>query len=222
FLPTRACIFDVDGLLIHSEDIYTEIYNNISHEYRKQQLPWQVNAAQQSRGTTGMSVLFLNGQIDTPLAEWKAKEEAQQHLFSNCAALPGALDVLNTLSHDAKPPIKTALASSAGRKLFDIKTSHIPGVSSSCAESCRVFGDDPDMSDSHKKPCPDLFLLALDCINKMCKEPSEQPVQPEECLVFEDSIAGVEAGRRASRVGSSMPGQGRGHLERKFKGRKLS
>ncbi len=44
FPPVRACIFDVDGLLINSEDIYTEAMNNILHEYGRP-------AKQQSRGT---------------------------------------------------------------------------------------------------------------------------------------------------------------------------
>lgn len=48
--PIRACIFDVDGLLINSEDIYTEIYNNILREYGKPDYPWSVKARQQSRG----------------------------------------------------------------------------------------------------------------------------------------------------------------------------
>lgn len=50
FPPLRACIFDVDGLLIDSEDIYTEAYNSILHEYGKPDYPWSVKARQQSRG----------------------------------------------------------------------------------------------------------------------------------------------------------------------------
>ena len=50
FPPVRACIFDVDGLLINSEDIYTDIYNNILHSYGKPDLPWRIKAKQQSRG----------------------------------------------------------------------------------------------------------------------------------------------------------------------------
>ena len=46
----RACIFDVDGLLINSEDIYTEIYNNILREHHCPDMPWSVKARQQSRG----------------------------------------------------------------------------------------------------------------------------------------------------------------------------
>ena len=52
------------------------------------------------------------------------------------------------------------------------------------------------MSDAKKKPMPDIFLIALERINEGLKD-GESAVKPEECLVFEDSIAGVEAGRRA-------------------------
>lgn len=43
---------------------------------------------------------------------------------------------------------------------------------------------------------PDIFQLALKSINEsLC--PREHPIAPVECLVFEDSILRVEAGRRA-------------------------
>lgn len=50
FPPVRAYIFDVDGLLINSEDIYTEVYNTVLHEFNRPDLPWGVKARQQSRG----------------------------------------------------------------------------------------------------------------------------------------------------------------------------
>ena len=55
--PVRACIFDLDGTLINSEDIYMEIYNNILHEYGKPDLTWTVNARMQSTGRK-VSLLF--------------------------------------------------------------------------------------------------------------------------------------------------------------------
>jgi pseudouridine-5'-monophosphatase len=50
FPPIRACIFDVDGTLIDSEDIYTEIYNRILHAHGKPDYAWTIKAYQQSRG----------------------------------------------------------------------------------------------------------------------------------------------------------------------------
>ena len=51
------------------------------------------------------------------------------------------------------------------------------------------------MSDARKKPMPDAFLLALERINEGLGD--GERVERGECLVFEDSVAGVEAGRRA-------------------------
>jgi pseudouridine-5'-monophosphatase len=63
--------------------------------------------------------------------------------------------------------------------------------------SLHVFGDDPEMSDSRKKPEPDIFLLALKRLNTALTTRGEHALEPRECLVFEDSIAGVEAARKS-------------------------
>lgn len=44
---------------------------------------------------------------------------------------------------------------------------------------------------------PDVFLIALGRINESLRLRGEREVRVEECLVLEDSVAGVEAGRRA-------------------------
>ena len=63
FPPVRACIFDVDGLLINSEDIYTEIYNNILRTYGRPDLPWSIKSKQQSGGR---QVLLLASSVEHP------------------------------------------------------------------------------------------------------------------------------------------------------------
>jgi hypothetical protein len=42
FSPIRACIFDVDGTLVNTEDIYTDIYNNILREYGRPDYCWKL------------------------------------------------------------------------------------------------------------------------------------------------------------------------------------
>lgn len=54
---------------------------------------------------------------------------------------------------------------------------------------------------------PDVFLLALGRINGHLGL-GEREVKPEECLVFEDSVAGVEAGRRAGMRVCWVPHEG--------------
>lgn len=45
----RACLFDMDGLLINSEDIYTEVTNQILEEHGKGKLPWEIKIQLQGR-----------------------------------------------------------------------------------------------------------------------------------------------------------------------------
>ena len=52
------------------------------------------------------------------------------------------------------------------------------------------------MSGCNGKPAPDVFLQSLQRLNEELPT-SERPIEPIECLVFEDSTAGVEAGRGA-------------------------
>lgn len=107
-------------------------------------------------------------------------------------------DLLTTLATKTAPPVKLSLASSAGAQLFSLKTSHLPIISQAFSDTrLHVFGDDPEMSDSKKKPEPDIFNLALKRINDVAEEVGEKKIVARECLVFEDSIAGVEAARRA-------------------------
>ncbi|KAF2739908.1 haloacid dehalogenase-like hydrolase [Polyplosphaeria fusca] len=198
FPSVRACIFDVDGTLINSEDIYTDIYNSILCEYGRPDYPWRIKATQQSRGTPGTNRLLAWAQVPLTTAEWKAKEKQHTHLFKQSKLLPGVESLLTVLHTKTSPPIKLSLASSAGHQLFALKTSHIPAITSTFTDPAfQVFGDDPEMSDSKKKPEPDIFLLALERLNAAAAKLGEHAIVAEECLVFEDSIAGVEAARRA-------------------------
>ncbi|RMZ66115.1 had superfamily hydrolase [Pyrenophora seminiperda CCB06] len=194
----RACIFDVDGTLINSEDIYTDIYNRILREYGRPEYPWEIKATQQSRGSRGTKRLLDWAQVPLTPAEWAAKEKEYVHLFKDSKILPGVNCLLSTLKTTTSPSILLSLASSAGHHKFALKTSHIQAINDAFDDSAlHVFGDDPEMSDSKKKPEPDIFLLALKRLNKAEMTRGERTLHPEECLVFEDSIAGVEAARRA-------------------------
>lgn len=105
---------------------------------------------------------------------------------------------MTNLSQHASPPIQVALASSAGKVNFGIKTAHLPAITCAFPEVRRVFGEDVTQAGKSGKPAPDIFLLALQRINdSLGQDGGKEPIKPNECLVFEDSIAGVEAGRRA-------------------------
>lgn len=92
--------------------------------------------------------------------------------------------------------VHIALATSSQTVNFHLKTSHLTDLFSVFEEPRRVLGDDTRIAPGRGKPLPDIYLLALKTINETLA-PGEPPITPEECLVFEDSVPGVEAGRRA-------------------------
>ena len=92
--------------------------------------------------------------------------------------------------------VNIGLATSSHEANFRLKTSHLEGLFAVFEPRRRILGDDPRIPQGRGKPAPDIYLLALATINESLA-PGEREVRPEECLVFEDSVPGVEAGRRA-------------------------
>ena len=99
----------------------------------------------------------------------------------------------------AKPKIHMAVATSSIRRNFDIKIHSMKEMFSVFAEDQVVMGDDPRVPKVRGNPLPYIFLVALATINEHIKNVGrkESEVQPNECIVFEDSVPGVESGRRA-------------------------
>ena len=58
--PVRACLFDMDGLLIDSEDLYTLSTNEVLAEYDRPELPWSIKA--QLQGRPGPEVRFTSSE----------------------------------------------------------------------------------------------------------------------------------------------------------------
>jgi pseudouridine-5'-monophosphatase len=87
-----------------------------------------------------------------------------------------------------------AVATSTHGRLFELKTGHLREWFSRF--EAVVVGDDPRLK--HGKPAPDIFLLAA----------SDLKAEPRDCLVFEDSPAGLQAAHAAGMqvVAAPYPG----------------
>ncbi|RDW75643.1 hypothetical protein BP5796_06464 [Coleophoma crateriformis] len=223
FPPVRACIFDMDGLLIDTEEMYTICANKILAKYGKPNLPWSVKA--KLMGVPGSStgeVFHAWAALPISREQYKQELREQQHLhFPNCKPLPGVEQLLLQLkvAHDvAGNKVHIALASSSEKYNFEMKTSRpeTKQTFSVFEEHRRVLGDDPRVKKGRGKPAPDIFLMALRTINESLDE-GEKEITPEECLVFEDSVPGVEAGRRAGMRVIWVPHPG---LMEEYEGRK--
>lgn len=203
FPAIRACIFDMDGLLINSEDMITLSTNQLLASYGRPALTPSIRA--QLMGIPGST----NGDVfhqwaKLPISrEQFARESAEQiqRYFTECKPMPGAEDLLSSLSRarsaSSGDRIALALASSTKANSYELKISspEVKQLLSVFPADRRVLGDDPRVQQGRVKPAPDIYLLALQSLNSA--NTSGEAIMPSECLVFEDSIVGVEAGRRA-------------------------
>ncbi|KAL8931042.1 MAG: hypothetical protein Q9208_000144 [Pyrenodesmia sp. 3 TL-2023] len=196
FPPVRACLFDMDGLLLDTEDIYTLCNNVILRECNRPDLPWNIKAQLQGRpGPEAGEIFHAWAQLPIPRAEYIRKNtELQRKHFPSAQPLPGVPELLKTLTDKG---VQLALATSSHTANFKLKTSHLQKLFKHFPEEQRVLGDDPRIPPGRGKPAPDIYLLALETINDRLRKQGKKEIKKEECLVFEDSVPGVEAGRRA-------------------------
>jgi len=192
----RAALFDMDGLLIDSEDIYTIVTNTVLQRYNKPLLPWSIKAQMQGRpGPTAGKIFHDWAQLPITHEEFMIEQkELQTKLFPGTKPLPGVMDLLAGLREKG---VHMALATSSHAGNFKLKASHLTDLFTYFAPEHQVLGDDARIPPGRGKPAPDIYLLALSTLNKTLQENGQPPIQPEECLVFEDSVPGVESGRRA-------------------------
>jgi pseudouridine-5'-monophosphatase len=141
-------------------------------------------------------------QLPIPRAQLKEEiTEQQKLLYPDCKPLPGAQNLLFTLksAHNVNgDKIHIALATGTDTPRFEMKTTNpeTKNMFDVFDANRRVLADDPKLEKGRIKPAPDIFLLALKRINESLAT-GEKPIEQHECLVFEDSAPGVEAGRRA-------------------------
>ncbi len=177
FKPITHLIYDLDGLLLATETLHQKVNQTIAQRYGKTFDP-SVKAKMAGRRTQESARLFVE-LLDIPLTpeEYIKERYALLYpLYPTATPLPGAVQLTK---HFSQQGIPQAIATSSIRYHFELKmSSYAPWVS--CFD-CFVFGDDPDLTQS--KPAPDIFLLTAQKLG----------TDPKTCLVFEDSLAGMEA-----------------------------
>ncbi|MDA7971752.1 MAG: HAD-IA family hydrolase [Gammaproteobacteria bacterium] len=173
-------LFDVDGLLLDTEPVYTEATNAVVSRFGKT-FDWRLKANMIGRRALD-SARYLVRELELPLSaeEYLAERDViLRKTFAACDAMPGAEELVRHL-HRHRIPI--ALATSSAWDLFDIKiTRHTDWFA---LFDARVGGDDV----AHGKPAPDIFLEAAARIG----------ADPASTLIFEDAPSGLAAGLAAN------------------------
>lgn len=169
----KAALFDLDGVLIDSETLYTQFWKRVGERHH---LP-SPTFAYDIKGTT------LNDILTTHFPDPKVRADVDRmlHDFENeivYPVFPGAQEFVDALRAAG---LKTVIVTSSdSKKMGFLFRQHpdFPTHFDAIVTACDV---------THSKPHPEPYLVGA----------SKAGVKPSECLVFEDSYQGLESGRRA-------------------------
>lgn len=169
-------LFDMDGVLLDTEPLYTTAYDRVMAPYGAR-LDWATKSAMMGRAALTSAGLVIEkfGLPLTPEGLLALRKPILEELFSNAPAMPGAAELIAKLKAGGR---RLAVATSSARPLFELKTQHHSWFSHFDAIVC---GDDPLVK--NPKPAPDIFMAAAERLG----------VTADQCVIFEDSPAGVEA-----------------------------
>lgn len=179
-------IFDMDGLLLATEELYTQAADKVAMKYARNRnepklVTWDLKVRQMGLQKKDLANIMVK-ELDltcTPQQYLDESEKLHKTLFPEAELMGGVRRLIEHL-HSSKVPI--AVATSSSRQYFEIKTQ----------KHTEMFGlfhhivtgqSDPDVKNG--KPAPD--------INLVCAKRFEPAALPENCLVFEDSPNGVKA-----------------------------
>ncbi|KAI0694273.1 HAD-like protein [Cytidiella melzeri] len=206
-------IFDMDGLLIDSERVYTEVTNNILARYGKA-MTWDIKAGLMGKPERDAAAHLLSFfpdlpeefTIDSYLAERRA---GQDELWPSVQPLPGVLKLVQHLHHHKIP---MAVATGSQRRNYEQKSSHLMDDLFGHFEDKVVCADDGLIRPGRGKPHPDIFLVtARSCLGRNVGEGEDggahitdaQRLERAKGLVIEDAIPGVQAGKHAGMKGKA-------------------
>ena len=173
-----AVVFDLDGLLIETEEVWDEVREILAHEHGGR---WSESA---QRDMIGMSSTEWSRYMHETVGLAQAPEEINdlvvermaEHYRSQLPLLPGAVEAVERIA--ARWPL--AVASSSNRVLIDLVLEL-----SALAPSFRATVSSEEVA--RGKPAPDVYLEAARRLG----------VEPTHAAAVEDSSAGIRSASAA-------------------------
>lgn len=178
----KAIIFDMDGVIFDTEMVYLKVWSKVFEKYGYK-MTKEIYTSVLGTGRENVKKVFVNNYgSNLPIDDmYKEKDEnLAKEIEKGVALKAGAYEILKYLKEN---DFKIALATSAisKRAFKQLKQANIYRFFD--AVVCR---DEVEKT----KPNPDIFLKAADKLN----------VNKSECIVIEDSSAGIKAAFNAGMI----------------------
>jgi HAD superfamily hydrolase (TIGR01509 family) len=195
----KAIIFDVDGTLVDSMWIWKQVDIDFLKR-RKTELPIDLQKDIEGLSYTSTAEYFkerfkLPETVEEIKEEWRVMAD---DFYNNIIPLKAGVKELLQIIREHN--LKIGIATSNSRELVEtmIKKHEIGKYFDSIRTSCEV---------PRSKPFPDVYLQAA----------KDLDVMPENCLVFEDTVAGATAAKAAGMkvvvIYDELSAESRSHLE---------
>lgn len=168
----KAALFDLDGVLIDTEPVYTRIWNDIEKHFPT----GKENFAQIIKGSTLPKILNTYFRPEDHAAIVAMLEEAEETM-----EYPLFPDTIPFLQRLRTAGIPAAIVTSSNDRKMDRLFAMYHGFRDYFASVVT------DSRVRHSKPDPEGYLLGA----------SDLSTDPADCVVFEDSFNGLKAGRAA-------------------------
>jgi HAD superfamily hydrolase (TIGR01509 family) len=182
----EAVIFDLDGVLLDSEQRWNEAKEALVRESGG---AWADDAPRVMMGMSSPEwSAYMRDQLQVPLDAEAINADVVQRMHDGYAAglplLPGAIDAVRALA--ARWPL--GLASSSNREIIDVflDAADVRGAFGATVSSEEV---------ARGKPAPDVYLAAAAALG----------VPPQRCVAIEDSANGLRAARAAGMAVIAVP-----------------
>ena len=179
----KALIFDFDGLILDTETPEVLVWQSI---YREHGFNLPVHEWEKTIGGYGISTfdaaehlsLLSSGRLDPVSMRTRYRRESDMLIHAS-PVMPG---VINMIEQAREQGIQVAIGSSSPHSWVDAHAKRLGIFHYFKHIICQE-----DVPPGRTKPNPDIYLKALDMLK----------VRNTEAVVFEDSLYGVEAARRA-------------------------
>ena len=182
--PVTHVIFDMDGLLINTEDLYTELFTKICAEYNAK---FTYDVKIQCMGVKphiGIQIMIDAYKMNATVDEISQKvAEYGPDIFSKAELLPG---VDKLICHLEKHNIPMVICTGSSIENYNKKVKNNERIRELFDKMEYILTCGSSEEVKNGKPAPDAYLVAA-------KKFKDGEVEPKNCLAFEDSKLGVDS-----------------------------